>query len=620
MSGQSSARVAVVGIDGFSPLFLKRYLEEGVMPALRSLVERGVSVPLVSTLPATTPVAWSAMSTGTYPSTNGIEGFLLHRSGRSFDDRISGVYCDRLTAEPLWQTAHLNGLASFVVKFPVSYPSTTASLRIDGAAGWGGLTCLHEVAAAGTSEWSATDASIEEASAWTGTAPNDLSNIIFARLTLHNVWGQAPAVFHLAVGERAGVPALAIACAPDWELPVTTLAQGEWSEPIVIDAISRRGTSHACALRFKALELARDPLRLRLFNTPLHEVEGHSNSDVRWRQHLGVAGPIEEQTDPSLLFSGAIDVATHVERCRLNTDWLSRISHSILTSEPWDLFMVQTHIVDWAHHILHGAVDPRHPLHDPVRADEAESLLRLFYSMADELVANVIAAAGPDADIVVMGDHGQDLHHTTVRFNQWLAERGELVFADVETGTIDWVRTRACVLGNGLYINLAGRDPQGIVTPVEYEGLVETLCRGLSGVVDPRNGDPVVLIAAPREHFAYLGGHGRGTGDAVFALHSGYQARNDPGPMFELTRPWHEFTSGHDHFWPLDPRLQTRMVAAGPHFTQPPHAQRLRPIVDVAPTIAAVLGITQPQGIDGTPIDDVLAPQCAIPALRQIGN
>jgi predicted AlkP superfamily phosphohydrolase/phosphomutase len=608
MARHAGSRVAVVGIDGFSPLLLQRYLDQGVMPALSSLAKRGVTVPLVSTLPATTPVAWAAMSTGCHPSSNGIEGFLLHRPGRRLDDRISGVYAEQMTAEPIWQTAFLNGLSSFVVKFPLSYPSTAATLRIDGAAGWGGLTCLHEVAASRASTWPH-DASgtIAAAPPWRGEPPAGTNPLWFGRLSLPNIWRDAPVVFELAVAIRGGAPTVSFGCDADWSSTVATLKRGEWSEPIEVAALNRRGDRRRCALRFKVQAIEGDPVTLNLFNTPVHEIDGHSHPDSRWQKYLRAAGPIEEQTDPTPLFSGAIDVATHVDRCQLNTDWLSRVSRSILQTEPWNLYMVQTHIVDWAHHILHGAVDRRHPRFDPGRADEADALLRRFYAMADQLVATVIDASGEDANIVVMGDHGQDLHHTTVRFNYWLAEAGYLAFSDEAAGTIDWSRTRACVLGNGVYLNLAGREPGGIVDPRQADRLIDELCAGLLNFCDPRTGERVVHIAAPRQHFAYLGANGAGTGDIVFCLRSGYQARNDRGPTFEITTPWSEFTSGHDHFWPLDPRLQTRMFAAGPAFVAGAAPLRLRPIVDVAPTLAAVLGIDPPPGIDGVAIGDMLA-------------
>ncbi|MGY4568073.1 MULTISPECIES: alkaline phosphatase family protein [Bradyrhizobium] len=616
MKRHARPRIAVVGIDGFSPSTLQHYLGDGVMPALASLVARGARVPLISTLPATTPVAWTAMSTGCYPSKNGIEGFLLHRPGRRLDDRISGVYAEQMTAEPLWQTACLNGLSSYVVKFPVSYPSA-ATLRVDGAAGWGGLTCLHETAASGTRSWpDSEDATISEAAPWLGQAPEQFAPVWFGRLSLPNTWGHAPVCFDLAVSEGKDGPTLSIAHGADWSNLVMTLLRGEWSNPIEIEAVNRRGVLRRCALRFKTLAAETSPVSFQLFNTPLHELDGHSHPDALWQKHLRAAGPIEEQTDPSLLFSGAIDIATHVDRCQLNIDWLSRISRSILRDEPWDLYMVHTHIVDWAHHLLQGAIDPRHPRFEPNRADEAEGLLRHIYALTDQLVATVIDAVGESANVIVMGDHGQDLHHTTVRFNCWLAEAGYLCFRDDDPAEVDWGRTRACVLGNGVYLNVAGREPTGIVHRDQAGALIDELCAGLLDISDPRNGERVVHIAAPRDHFAALGAHGPGMGDIVFCLSSGYQARNNPGPMFEITIPWTEFTSGHDHFWPLDPRLQTLMFAAGPAFVAGRHASRLHSIVDVAPTISSALGMASPPDIDGSPINSILADPPYVSAKR----
>jgi hypothetical protein len=96
-------------------------------------------------------------------------------------------------------------------------------------------------------------------------------------------------------------------------------------------------------------------------------------------------------------------------------------------------------------------------------------------------------------------------------------------------------------------------------------------------------------------------------GDIVFCLASGYQARNDRGPLFQITTPWKEFTSGHDHFWPLDPRLHSRLYAAGPAFAARAGLAELRPIIDVAPTLSAALGIARPLASEGHVIDGILA-------------
>ncbi len=135
----------MVGIDGFSPVWMDRFLRQGKLPSLGAVAASGVSVALRSTLPATTPVAWATVATGCSPAVTGIDANLIHRPGDRLDRRL-GCYAHRCKAEPLWETASRAGKRSYVVKFPVSYPSSTASFRLDGAAGWAGLKCLHELA------------------------------------------------------------------------------------------------------------------------------------------------------------------------------------------------------------------------------------------------------------------------------------------------------------------------------------------------------------------------------------------------------------------------------------------------------------------------------------------
>src|SRR5262245_53355880 len=113
-------RVAIVGIDGFSPIHMDRFIAEKNLPAISSIAESGVRLPLISTLPACTPIAWATISTGAPPSKTGIEGFLIHRAGDHFEQRISGCYAHRCLAQPIWETVTLAGKRSYVVKFPLS--------------------------------------------------------------------------------------------------------------------------------------------------------------------------------------------------------------------------------------------------------------------------------------------------------------------------------------------------------------------------------------------------------------------------------------------------------------------------------------------------------------------
>jgi predicted AlkP superfamily phosphohydrolase/phosphomutase len=599
-------RVALVGIDGFSPEWIETFLDEGSMPNLEKIRRSGATAPLLSTLPATTPVAWASIATGCHPSATGIEGFLIHLPGDALDRRVSGVYATRCRREPLWETATLWGKRSFVVKFPLSYPSRTATLRVDGAAGWGGIVCLHQACASGVADSQSPTLTSGFELPGDGIGPS-FAHRWRGRLRIATLWGGPPLMLDCALTDEMR---LALSPSGSWEDAVT-LGLGEWSGHLVVQAHGRFG-EEACTIRLKLLELDPSPPEapsLRLFHGPVHALGQHSHPSVLADLHLTVAGPVEEETEPTLLLEGLIDFDTHIERCRFNSEWLQRLSANILASEDWDLFMVQIHIVDWAHHLLQGQIDPRHPLHDPVGRPAAVERLRAHYRLADDLVGAVAAQLRGDDAIVVVGDHGQDLHHTTIRLNEAFAQRGWLRWT--EAGEVDWAGTRVYAAGNYVYLNSLGREPEGLVAAAEAEPLMADICAQLVALTDPRTGARPVRVAGRKEEFAHLGADGAGTGDIIFCLESGYQARNDRGPVFELTVPGREFSSGHDHFYPPDPRIESRLYASGGMFAAGASSGR-RSVVDVYPTLCAALGIEPSVECQGKAIEAILVDPSAM--------
>lgn len=63
-SRRTEPEVMVIGIDGASWNVLNAMMHAGVMPTLKRLVETGISGGLTSTIPPTSPPAWTSFMTG----------------------------------------------------------------------------------------------------------------------------------------------------------------------------------------------------------------------------------------------------------------------------------------------------------------------------------------------------------------------------------------------------------------------------------------------------------------------------------------------------------------------------------------------------------------------------
>jgi len=584
----------VIAVDGFAGERLDHCMASGDMPAIRKLRDDGSSVSLVSTVPATTPVAWATVATGAPPSVHGIEGFLLQPPDQALGDRVSGCFAHRCSAEPLWTSAVLEGRRALVVKFPLAYPSPTPTLRIDGASGWGGLKCLHELVS--TAVWSRNPVD-GELTIYEG--PGDSGTGWRGRVELPCLWQDE--VVPVAVHLRGNTVTLSTADEP----VLATVTAGRWSAPVVLDAPGRRGRARG-AFRIKVLDASEIDHRLRIFSTPLHEIRGHSHPEHLWSRLEELVGPIEEQTEPSLFFAGLIDLDTQLELFALHVDWLTRATTAAVEMIDPHLTMVHVHILDWAHHMLQGAVDPDHPDYHADTAPVYDAALRRCYSLVDGLIGKVTAVMGGGASIAILGDHGQDLHHTTVHLNEHFAALGWLHW-NIDDSRPDLGRTRVLAMGNYVYINAADGRPQGIVPTADIAALRAAVITEIRGLRDHRNGQAVVASVGPKGDYREFGGDGRGVGDIVFCLRRGYQAANGRGPLFEPTRALKQFTSGHDHFLPTEKALLTRMYVSGSGFRSGRHVTECRPLVDVAPTLAAILNITSPPSCSGQAIDAVLA-------------
>src|ERR1039457_5558972 len=113
----------------------------------------------------------------------------------------------------------------------------------------------------------------------------------------------------------------------------------------------------------------------------------------------------------------------------------------------------------------------------------------------DKLIGRVMEKIDDNTLLMVISDHGFKSFARCMNLNAWLHQNGYLTLKDGKTESgdwfedVDWSRTRAYTMGlNGLYLNIKGREKQGIVDPSEAQALQEEIKQKLDGLVDPASG------------------------------------------------------------------------------------------------------------------------------------
>ena len=172
---------------------------------------------------------------------------------------------------------------------------------------------------------------------------------------------------------------------------------------------------------------------------------------------------------------------------------------------------------------------------------------------------------------------------------------------------IDWSRSAAYGLFPGLiYLNERGRWANGSLARSDLPRVAAEIGDGLRQIIDPTTGRRAVTHVLGRDELAVYGQSGPRAPDLFFAMDRGYEVASrfsaGDAPLFEVTEPFAEVTSGHGSFHPHSPSARTLAAFAGPGI--PTAARGIYPghVMDIAPTISAWLGVDPPRGCDGRPI------------------
>lgn len=145
---RSGKRLIVLGVDGMDPNLLESFIERGLMPNTKRLMEMGSFSRLGTSNPPQSPVAWSNFITGAPPPVHGIFDF-IHRDPATMLPYLSisevsppdstlnlgklrlplsggGVNLLR-RGTPFWNTLLDKGIPVTMVKLPVDFPPPAAN-------------------------------------------------------------------------------------------------------------------------------------------------------------------------------------------------------------------------------------------------------------------------------------------------------------------------------------------------------------------------------------------------------------------------------------------------------------------------------------------------------------
>ncbi len=255
----------------------------------------------------------------------------------------------------------------------------------------------------------------------------------------------------------------------------------------------------------------------------------------------------------------------------------------LIDNEPWDFF--QCHIME-TDRLYHFAWE-QYARNDALYAPRFYQVIQ----KVDELLGQVLERVEKTgAELIVLSDHGFCTLKYEVYVNHWLEQKGWLTLPDPKPERVQLKdigpRCQVYSLDPGrVFINLQGREPNGVVPPAEYESWRDRIAEAaMNELRDPESGAPMLEKVLRREEI-YHGPQFDRAADLIFVPRYGYDLKGTFGKE-TLTFKGDALVGMHTY--------DDAMIAIRNH----PISNKDFSIVDVTATVLELVNVEPPAGLD----------------------
>ncbi|MCM8766687.1 MAG: alkaline phosphatase family protein [Candidatus Omnitrophica bacterium] len=593
-------KCVLIGWDAPIVKRVKKYVEEGVMPNTKRMIDEGVwGENCLVPHPTITPPNWTTIVTGSWIGTHQIVCFNLLEPGQ-LEKTYAAFYKDDCKAEYIWEAAERIGKKTILLNYPSTWPNAVKNgIQVGG----GGLA-INEYRLRGVMEWGIK----VDISADLCFTTEELPQSYLIKIKNIEGWKNLPEEkefkeaeikiefrwsdyiskekpwYILLINSGNGYDKVGIYREKDGEKPITILKKGEWSEKIYTEIDTDKGRKRV-VFKIKVVELSPDGENLKIYFTPLCSLSGFgfpSGIEKEFENFNGLPVPCSFYTSNRL---GWIDIETVSELIDLQNEYLGECAKYLLKNKEWDLFFMHAHCPD---HFYHPFINE---IEKDKKVEEAE---KKFYISLDNMLGEILKSIDEEKTLIIItSDHGavptqEEYRETGFDINKILEEKG-LIVTEIDESTgkkkIIWEKTKAVgKLSCYVYINLKSKYSHGIVEDREYEEIQNQIINALYDYTDPKTGKKPVAFALKKQDARIIGLYGDRVGDVVYGLYP-----ETPG---EHGR---QITTGEYGIG----SMKGLFIAKGPNIKRGAIIERTIWLTDIVPTICYLLDLPVPKDCEG---------------------
>lgn len=621
-------KMLVLGFDGMDPGIVNRLMSQGQLPNMQRLSGQGVFTMMHSTIPPQSPVAWGSFISGADPGVFGIFDF-LHRNPENYTPMFSqsetqpsrmmvnlgqyqiplkpGKVVLKREGRAFWDYLEDRDIPTTIVKLPTNYPPSASHQRTLSGMGTPDILGTYGIYSLFTSD---------ENESQSDLSPN---NVYYAYIDEHNIMeGQieGPKNDLLKEGESVVVPFKVYVdnqhktARIDIQGQEILIAEKEYSDWVEIKfSLISHLASITGMVKFYLMEMGE---KFRLYISPTHisprdpavPISTPAGYSRELADNVGLFHTIGLPADTKALSQGTFSMENFItqslsvfgESCRLFDYELQHFS-----SQQQGLLFFYFSSLDQGQHMFWALNDKEHPYYHPEESRKFAYITDEMYRKFDRVLGKALKSIDPGIPVLVMSDHGFGPFRRGVNINTWLVKEGYLKMTSTDISedvsildNADWLASKAYALGlNGLYLNMKGREKEGLVSSVERRKLLEEIKGKLEMLSDPKNGNKVISCAYIAEDNFSKNFINRAP-DIILGFDRGYRI-SDKSALGSLSQ---EVVSDNMNWWSGDHCVDPKKVPAT--FIANFKIQRQVPdMQDIAPTILKYFGIATPAQMTG---------------------
>jgi predicted AlkP superfamily phosphohydrolase/phosphomutase len=616
-------RFIILGLDGMDPTLAEKLLAEEKLPNFERLRQKGCFKKLATTLPPLSPVAWSSFLTGSNPGKHNIFDFLT-RDKRTYLPTLSsvGIYPPTRTltlgkyqiplgkpdirplrkGKPFWSILGEHQIFSNIIRVPITFPPEKfrglllSGMCVPDLQGSQGTFSFYTTKAEGDVEHiSGQQFQLQMKNGslkgqFIGPPnpflkDNDIMNCPFEVTTDHSA-DEAVIKFN---GQRHK---LKKGTYTDW-LPVEFKAAF---------GIKVHGICRILLLRTKPdFEMYVTPINIDPAKPamPIAHPVFYSTYFAKRQGPFATLGLAE---DTWALNAKILSDDDFIQQCKTSDTEREEMFFDALDKLRRGLCVCVFDGTDRIQHTFWRYMDDNHPARKEPTADtQHEKAIENLYQDMDRLVGRLIDEYDDEQTVItIISDHGFNSFRRGVDLNRWLEQNGYLYLKENDRdkkylGAVDWSKTRAFALGlAGIYLNIKGREAQGIVQPgSEAQQLCDELAGKLTGLSDPETGQTAIKQAYDSSK-VYTGPYKTEAPDIIVGYTKGYRVSWEAAVGQVTDKIFHDNIKA----WSGDHCIDHTLVP-GVLFCNRPIKTESPRLIDIGPTVLDMFGLTVPSYMDG---------------------